>query len=170
MALAYRILVLLYYCFHTLRIKQRARFGNPFGLQISLIFWGLFCNGPFAVQGRRLRMQKGAAAGTYAQQQRLWRSGWDSNPRDVSIKLISSQGRYNHFDTAPYINFDSRPSIFGETFRREPVPSAPSINPGAIDFTGFFACELLRGADDFESFSSIGVHWNVPECRGSYNR
>ena len=64
---------------------------------------------------------------------------------------ISSQGRYNHFDTAPYINFDFRPSIFGETFRREPVPSAPSINPGAIDFTGFFACELLRGAADFES-------------------
>ena len=22
---------------------------------------------------------------------RLWRSGWDSNPRDVSIKLISSR-------------------------------------------------------------------------------
>ena len=30
----------------------------------------------------------------------LWRSGWDSNPRDVSIKLISSQPRYDHFDTA----------------------------------------------------------------------
>lgn len=31
-----------------------------------------------------------------------WRSGWDSNPRDVSVKLISSQPRYDHFDTAPY--------------------------------------------------------------------
>ena len=29
-----------------------------------------------------------------------WRSGWDSNPRAVSCKLISSQPRYDHFDTA----------------------------------------------------------------------
>ena len=28
------------------------------------------------------------------------RSGWDSNPRDVAVKLISSQPRYDHFDTA----------------------------------------------------------------------
>ena len=34
----------------------------------------------------------------------LWRSGWDSNPRvGVTDKLISSQPRYDHFDTAPYI-------------------------------------------------------------------
>ena len=31
----------------------------------------------------------------------FWRSGWDSNPRAVSDKLISSQPRYDHFDTAP---------------------------------------------------------------------
>ena len=29
------------------------------------------------------------------------RSGWDSNPRYVAVHLISSQGRYDHFDTAP---------------------------------------------------------------------
>ena len=33
----------------------------------------------------------------------LWRSGWDSNPRAVARKLISSQPRYDHFDTAAYI-------------------------------------------------------------------
>ena len=33
----------------------------------------------------------------------LWRSGWDSNPRaGVTDKLISSQPRYDHFDTTPY--------------------------------------------------------------------
>ena len=32
----------------------------------------------------------------------FWRSGWDSNPREVSLKLISSQPRYDHFDTAAY--------------------------------------------------------------------
>ena len=30
----------------------------------------------------------------------FWRSGWDSNPRAVAGKLISSQPRYDHFDTA----------------------------------------------------------------------
>ena len=32
----------------------------------------------------------------------VWRSEWDSNPREVSLKLISSQPRYDHFDTSPY--------------------------------------------------------------------
>ena len=31
----------------------------------------------------------------------FWRSGWDSNPREVSLKLISSHVRYDHFDTSP---------------------------------------------------------------------
>ena len=31
----------------------------------------------------------------------FWRSEWDSNPRAVARKLISSQPRYDHFDTAP---------------------------------------------------------------------
>ncbi len=34
----------------------------------------------------------------------FWRSGWDSNPRALSRKLISSQSRYDHFDTAPYLS------------------------------------------------------------------
>ena len=32
----------------------------------------------------------------------IWRSGRDSNPRVVSHKLISSQPRYDRFDTAAY--------------------------------------------------------------------
>ena len=31
----------------------------------------------------------------------VWRRRWDSNPRGVSTYLISSQGRYDHFDTPP---------------------------------------------------------------------
>ena len=31
-----------------------------------------------------------------------WRSGWDSNPRYPKVQLISSQSRYDHFDTTPY--------------------------------------------------------------------
>ena len=32
----------------------------------------------------------------------IWRRRWDSNPRGVAAYLISSQGRYDHFDTPPY--------------------------------------------------------------------
>ena len=31
-----------------------------------------------------------------------WRSGRDSNPRGIAPKLISSQPRYDHFDTAAW--------------------------------------------------------------------
>ena len=31
----------------------------------------------------------------------IWRSGRDSNPRAIARKLISSQPRYDHFDTSP---------------------------------------------------------------------
>ena len=32
-----------------------------------------------------------------------WRKRWDSNPRAREGYLISSQARYDHFDTLPYI-------------------------------------------------------------------
>ena len=32
----------------------------------------------------------------------FWRKRWDSNPRAREDYLISSQGRYDHFDTLPY--------------------------------------------------------------------
>ena len=35
----------------------------------------------------------------------FWRRRWDSNPRTVARQLISSQSRYDHFDTSPYIQF-----------------------------------------------------------------
>ena len=33
----------------------------------------------------------------------VWRRGWDSNPCAIARKLISSQPRYDHFDTSPDI-------------------------------------------------------------------
>ena len=32
-----------------------------------------------------------------------WRKRWDSNPRALADYLISSQARYDHFDTLPYL-------------------------------------------------------------------
>ena len=41
-----------------------------------------------------------------------WRSGWDSNPRAREDYLISSQARYDHFDTAPYMLTRRFPALF----------------------------------------------------------
>ena len=37
----------------------------------------------------------------------FWRRGRDSNPRGIAPKLISSQPRYDHFDTSPYLSSTS---------------------------------------------------------------
>ena len=34
----------------------------------------------------------------------MWRRRWDSNPRTLADQLISSQSRYDHFDTSPYLS------------------------------------------------------------------
>lgn len=33
----------------------------------------------------------------------VWRRRWDSNPRYPEVQLISSQSRYDHFDTSPFL-------------------------------------------------------------------
>ena len=34
---------------------------------------------------------------------KMWRRGWDSNPRALSDKRFSRPPRYDHFDTSPYL-------------------------------------------------------------------
>ena len=38
----------------------------------------------------------------------VWRRRWDSNPRYREVQLISSQSRYDHFDTSPYMRLISQ--------------------------------------------------------------
>ena len=38
----------------------------------------------------------------------FWRREWDSNPRDIAVKLISSQSRYDRFDTSAYLVLSHR--------------------------------------------------------------
>ena len=38
----------------------------------------------------------------------LWRRRWDSNPRDIAVKLISSQSRCDRFDTSAYSGASAR--------------------------------------------------------------
>ncbi len=48
-----------------------------------------------------------------------WRRGRDSNPRGIAPKLISSQPRYDHFDTSPYEKLLKILSEIRENFGRE---------------------------------------------------
>ena len=47
----------------------------------------------------------------------VWRRGWDSNPRGLAPKLISSQPRYDRFDTSPNRpHFCANASIITQVF------------------------------------------------------
>ena len=59
------------------------------------------CSMAWALQ--RIEKEK-PAAGKTDYWRGFWRSGWDSNPRNLAVQLISSQSRYDHFDTAPYLS------------------------------------------------------------------
>ena len=59
------------------------------------------CSMAWALQ--RIEKEK-PAAGKTDYWRDFWRSGWDSNPRNLAVQLISSQSRYDHFDTAPYLS------------------------------------------------------------------
>ena len=50
-----------------------------------------------------------------------WRRGRDSNPREIALKLISSQPRYDHFDTSPYIQARFREMNAYSVFIRIPL-------------------------------------------------
>ena len=49
----------------------------------------------FSAAGKKISRSKADFAPT-------WRRRWDSNPRAREDYLISSQARYDHFDTSPY--------------------------------------------------------------------
>ena len=52
-----------------------------------------------------------------------WRRRWDSNPRGIAPKLISSQPRYDRFDTSPYWYCHSRDIISASTGKIKAFPS-----------------------------------------------
>ena len=50
-----------------------------------------------------------------------WRRGRDSNPREIALKLISSQPRYDHFDTSPCMSTRFREVNAYSVFIRIPL-------------------------------------------------
>ena len=85
-----------------------------------------------------------------------WRSGWDSNPRAREDYLISSQARYDHFDTAPYMfsrrfspPFSDRKRLWKELTERTANYSV--FEPGKTRMvTRFLVDETDNSPQDFE--------------------
>ena len=54
--------------------------------------------------GNPARQKKVESARLWTLSTQIWRRGRDSNPRGIAPKLISSQPRYDHFDTSPCLS------------------------------------------------------------------
>ena len=59
----------------------------------------------------------------------FWRSGRDSNPRGIAPKLISSQPRYDHFDTAAYIFRNTSPQNVSQKKERTDGENYKNFSP-----------------------------------------
>ena len=87
----------------------------------------------------------------------FWRSGWDSNPRNLAVQLISSQSRYDHFDTAPYLSqhqhLGKRGELMGRTSKniKLRIPEKPHKIKG-------FRSGSYRVAT---TISSVVYHWQI---------
>ena len=88
--------------------------GNPYFTRVSGVLFflhlckGLQKDGCFSLflarkkcSFGRVRIKKSLENPVFSRL--LWRRGWDSNPCALARKLISSQPRYDRFDTSPYI-------------------------------------------------------------------
>ena len=96
----------------------------------------------------------------------FWRSGWDSNPRNLAVQLISSQSRYDHFDTAPYLSqhqhLGKRGELMGRTSKniKLRIPEKPCKIKG-------FRSGSYRVAT---TISSLVRTWHFRVCCGRWRQ
>ena len=68
----------------------------------------------------------------------MWRRRWDSNPRAVAGKLISSQPRYDHFDTSPEpAHYTMQTSLPSNLFFYLNPASSTAVFPNILSSSGF---------------------------------
>ena len=94
----------------------------------------------------------------------FWRSGWDSNPRNLAVQLISSQSRFDHFDTAPYLSqhqhLGKRGELMGRTSKniKLRIPEKPHKIKG-------FRSGSYRVATTISSATSYDHLSNAPDIK-----
>ena len=127
---------------------------SGFQMQCSMV-WAL----------QRIEKEK-PAAGKTDYWRDFWRSGWDSNPRNLAVQLISSQSRYDHFDTAPYLSqhqhLGKRGELMGRTSKniKLRIPEKPHKIKG-------FRSGSYRVAT---TISSLVRTWHFRVCRGRWRQ
>ena len=86
----------------------------------------------------------------------LWRRRWDSNPRALAGYLISSQARYDHFDTPPWEIY----SVFSTDNTISSQPRYDHFDTAAYSAVQARLAPLRRGlfriADCFKKIKSFG--------------
>ena len=97
----------------------------------------------------------------------FWRSGWDSNPRNLAVQLISSQSRYDHFDTAPYLSqhqhLGKRGELMGRTSKniKLRIPEKPRKIKGFRTGSYRVATTISSAAryNHFDTLPCINIHF-----------
>ena len=109
----------------------------------------------------------------------FWRSGWDSNPRNLAVQLISSQSRYDHFDTAPYLSqhqhHGKRGELMGRTSKniKLRIPEKPRKIKGFR--TGSYrVATTISSRSRYDHFDTApepknSIPWAAKDCKGGFN-
>ena len=97
----------------------------------------------------------------------FWRSGWDSNPRNLAVQLISSQSRYDHFDTAPYLSqhqhLGKRGELMGRTSKniKLRIPEKPHKIKG-FRSGSYRVATTISSAPRYDRFDTSPYMFNSP--------
>ena len=99
----------------------------------------------------------------------FWRSGWDSNPRNLAVQLISSQSRYDHFDTAPYLSqhqhLGKRGELMGRTSKniKLRIPEKPHKIKGFLSGSYRVATAISSQSryDHFDTAPYLSQHQHL---------
>ena len=108
------------------------------------------------------------AAGKTGYWRTFWRKRWDSNPRTLADQLISSQSRYDHFDTLPYLSqhqhLRKRGELMGRTSKniKFRIPEKPRKIKGFRN-GGFPIATTISNPDP--STTWVHLHISLPQNR-----
>ena len=109
----------------------------------------------------------------------FWRSGWDSNPRNLAVQLISSQSRYDHFDTAPYLSqhqhLGKRGELMGRTSKniKLRIPEKPRKIKG-FRSGSYRVATTISSQSRYDHFDTApepknSIPWAAKDCKGGFN-
>ena len=107
------------------------------------------------------------AAGKTGYWRTFWRRRWDSNPRTLADQLISSQSRYDHFDTSPYLSqhqhLRKRGELMGRTKKniQLKIPEKPRKIKGFRSGSYRIATTISSAAryNHFDTLPCINIHF-----------